>query len=449
MKKQKRKTFNQKLSLPHNFLAEKIVLSSLLFNSSIIELTISTLSINAFYFKNHQEIFKAIIFLYKNIIPVDIITLTTFLQDNGLIKKSGGIKVLLSLINQIPNLTYTNYYISLVKEKFIRRCIIKLGYKAVNSSYITNLSIKNILTNFETDLLLINHKLNPNKFETASEVIYKIFQNFKEKKKNFQFLGLPSGFYKLDSLTNGFQNSDLIIIAGRPSIGKTAFSLTLSLNIIKYSKMPVLFFSLEMSKEQLIYRLVTMETNISQSQLKQGKLDKLDWIKLNKVLKILSKLPFFMEDNNDLTISLIRSKIKTLFSNDYKIGLVIIDYLQLVENSKLDNRTRAYQLSQITRSLKNLAREFNIPIIALSQLNRNVELRFNKKPILADLKESGSIEQDADLVLLLSKNQNLSLDNFSKTYQLTIDIAIAKQRNGPTGLIQLKFDQKRVKYLNL
>ena len=448
MKKQKIKPFNQKIPLPHNFLAEKVVLSCLLINSSTIQLIIDNLCIDSFYFRNHQEIFKAIIFLHENQIPIDIITLTTFLQDNGLIRKSGGIKVLLALINQVPNLIYIEYYVHLVKEKFIRRCIIKLGYRAINSAYITNLKIEDILTTFETDLILINNKLNRHKLETTNQLIYKIFQNFKEKKKKIHFLGVPSGFYKLDSLTNGFQNSDLIIIAGRPSIGKTAFSLTLSINIIKYSKMPILFFSLEMSKEQLIYRLLSMETNISQSQLKYGRLSKFDWIKLSKVLKILSKLPFFIDDNSDLNTTLIRSKIKTLSFNRYKIGIVIIDYLQLMESTKLNNKNRAYQLSQITRSLKNLAREFNIPIIALSQLNRNVELRLNKKPVLADLKESGSIEQDADLVLLLSKNQTLSFDNLLNPYQLIIDIVIAKQRNGPTGVVQLKFDQKRVKYLN-
>ena len=445
------KLFNQKDNLPHNFLAEKTILSCLLLNSSIIELTTNSLCIDTFYFRNHQEIFKAITFLYENNIPIDIITLTTFLQDNGLIRKSGGIKVLLSLINQIPNLTYINYYICLVNEKFIRRCIIKLGYKAINSSYITNLNVQDIILTFENELILMMNKLNPNKIYTTGEFIYKIFHNLKEKKK-FRFIGIPSGFYKLDSLTNGFQNSELIIIAGRPSIGKTAFSLTLSMNAIKYSKMPILFFSLEMSKEQLIYRLLAMETNISQSQLKYGKLYKLDWIKLSKVLKILSKLPFFIDDKPNLNISSIQSKIKVLFSNQQKIGLIIIDYLQLIENSRLSNKNRAYQLSQITRSLKNLAREFKLPIIALSQLNRNVELRLNKKPILADLKESGSIEQDADLVILLSKHQNLSfknLNNLVNPYQIIIDVAIAKQRNGPIGTIQLKFDQKKVKYLNL
>jgi len=204
-----------------------------------------------------------------------------------------------------------------------------------------------------------------------------------------------------------------------------------------------------MSKEQIIYRLLSMETNISQSRLRSGKLYKTDWIKLNKIIKILSKLPLFIDDSSDLSVQDIRIKIKTIFFQYKIVGLVIIDYLQLMENSILKNGNRAQELSQITRGLKNLAREFNIPIIALSQLSRNIETRSDKKPILSDLRESGSIEQDADLVLMLYENEknnpNLTKSNFIKT----IDLIIAKQRNGPTGKIQLQFDQKRTKYLNL
>jgi replicative DNA helicase len=261
--------------------------------------------------------------------------------------------------------------------------------------------------------------------------------------------GLSSGFYSLDSLTQGFQKSDLIIIAGRPSIGKTAFSLTLSLNIIKYSKLPVVVFSLEMSKEQIMYRLLSMESNISQSRLRSGKLYKTDWIKLNKIIKILSKLPLFIDDSSDLSVQQIRAKLKTLLLQHQTIGLVIIDYLQLMENPILNNGNRAQELSQITRALKNVAREFNIPIIALSQLSRNVETRTDKRPLLSDLRESGSIEQDADLVLMLYQNERNTADLHSDNSTKIVDLIIGKQRNGPTGNIQLKFDKKRTKYVNI
>ena len=434
--------------LPHNFLAEKMVLSCLICNFTAINLVIKHLQIESFYFKNHQEIFKAIISMYKKPQYIDIVTLISFLQENGLLKNIGGVKVLLDLINQIPNIVHLEEYIRLVKDKFLRRELIKLGYKSINSSYLTNVPLNTIIAEFEDQLFKINMNSTPSKVLNNSELIYQIFLKLREKADNPDFPGLPSGFYNLDSLTQGFQKSDLIIIAGRPSIGKTAFSLSVSLNIIKSLKLPILFFSLEMSKEQLVYRLIAMETNISQSQLKNGKLNKADWFKINKVLKILSKLPLFINDSYNLSIQEIRTKLKMFLFEQNQIGLIIIDYLQLMQLTNIKSENRAQELSIITRNLKNLAREFNIPIIALSQLSRNVENRLDKKPVLSDLRESGSIEQDADLVLMLSKNRE-NLSEVVHSYSTIMDLIIAKQRNGPIGTIQLSFNQKNSKYLNL
>jgi replicative DNA helicase len=435
--------------LPHNFLAEKIILSCLLINYEAIELTVKTVSIDAFYFKNHQEIYKVIITLYESKKPIDIITITTFLQDNGLLKKVGGVKVLIELINQVPNLIHLEEYLKLIKDKFLRRSLIKLGYKAINSGYITNFLLENILNDFENELFKLTNEFKPQKLSTSADLIYNIFLELKQKSNEPKLPGLSSGFYGLDSLTQGFQKSDLIIIAGRPSIGKTAFCLSLGINVIKYSKTPILFFSLEMSKEQIMYRLLGMETNINQMRLRSGKLYRNDWVKLSKVIKILSKLPFFIDDTPNLSIQDIRSKIKTVLFEQNQIGLIMIDYLQLMQNSKFKNENRAYELSQITRSLKSIAREFNVPIIALSQLNRNVETRIDKRPLLADLRESGSIEQDADLVLMLHK-ASLKLNKIALTETASLtDLIIAKQRNGPTGTIQLLFDKRRTKYINV
>ena len=320
--------------LPHNFLAEKMILSCLLISSEAIDITLRTISIETFYFKNHQEIFKAIIFMSKNKISIDILTLTTFLQDNGLLKKIGGIKVLIELINQIPNLVYLEEYLRLVKDKFLRRSLIKLGYEAINSGYITNIPLENTLNDFENQLFNLTNQIKIQKFSTSAELLNNIFIDLKEKSMKPTLPGLSSGFYELDSLTQGFQKSDLIIVAGRPSMGKTAFSLTMGLNILKTSKLPILFFSLEMSKEQIMYRLLAMETNINQMRLRSGKLYRNDWIKLNKVIKIISKLPFFVDDTSDLSIQDIRSKIKTIIFEQTQIGLIVIDYLQLMQNSK-------------------------------------------------------------------------------------------------------------------
>jgi len=438
-----------KNSLPHNFLAEKMILSCLLVSSEAIDITFRTISIQAFYFKNHQEIYKAIISMQKNKIPIDIVTLTTFLQDNGLLDKIGGIKVLIELLNQIPNLVYLEEYLRLVKDKFLRRLLIKLGYEAVNSGYITNLPLETILNEFENKLFNLTNEIKVNTVFSSSELLNNIFLELKEKSITPILQGVSSGFYDLDSLTQGFQKSDLIIIAGRPSMGKTALSLTIGLNIIKNLKLPVLFFSLEMSKKQIMYRILSMETNINQIRLRTGKLYRNDWVKLNKIIKILSKLPLFLDDTSDLSIHHIRSKIKTILFEQTKIGIIIIDYLQLMQNSNFKIENRVQELAQITRSLKSIAREFNIPIIALSQLSRNVENRVDKRPILSDLRESGSIEQDADLVLMLYRNQYYNSNTTSNKNSYITELTIAKQRNGPTGSIKLKFDNKRTKFLNL
>ena len=242
--------------LPHNFLAEKMILSCLLINSEIIEITLQMLPIEAFYFKNHQEIYKAIILMYQNKIPIDIVTLVNFLQENGLLNKIGGIKIVIELISQIPNLIYFEEYIRLVKDKFLRRCLIKLGYEAINSGYITNLALEDILIEFEKKVFNLTTETKPQKLFSSAELLHDIFIDLKKKFLNSSLLGLKSGFNDLDSLIQGFQKSDLIIIAGRPSMGKTALSLNIVINIIQDSKLPILFFSLEMSKKQMALVIV-------------------------------------------------------------------------------------------------------------------------------------------------------------------------------------------------
>ena len=434
--------------LPHNFLAEKMLLSSLLINSEAIEITLKVIPVEAFYFKNHQEIYKAILFMYKNKMPIEILTLITFLQDSGALSKIGGIIVLIELINQIPNLVYLEEYIQLIKDKFLRRSLIKLGYEAINSGYITNIPLENILSDFENKLFNLTSEVKTQKFSSGTELLGNIFFELKEKSLNPTMSGLASGFYDLDTLTQGFQKSELIIIAGRPSMGKTALSLNITLNIIKTSRLPVLFFSLEMSKEQIMYRLLAMEANMNQMKLRSGKLSQNDWTKLNKIIKIISKLPLFIDDTPGLSVQDIRSKIKTIIFEQSQIGLIIIDYLQLMQNSKSKSENRVEEISQITRSLKNIAREFNIPIIALSQLSRNVENRVDKKPILSDLRESGSIEQDADLVLMLYRDKYYNMNQTNDLTPSLTELIIAKQRNGPIGTVKLTFDEKRTKFFN-
>lgn len=450
--KKKFNRFNKQLVidkyLPHNFLAEKMILSCLLINYESIETALQTLPTTAFYFKNHQEIYKAILKMYQNQTKIDALTLLSFLQDNGVLEKIGGVKVLIELVNQVPNVIYLEEYIRLVKDKFIRRSLIKLGYEAINSGYITSVPLENILNDFEIKLFNLTNEIKSPKLVSSADVLNNIFLTLKDKLSNPGFSGLSSGFYDLDCLIQGFQKSDLIIIAGRPSMGKTALSLNLALNVIKNENLPVLFFSLEMSKEQIMYRLLAMETNINQMRLKSGCLSDEDWLKLTQMIKIVAKFPFFVDDTSNPSIQDIRSRLKTILFEQNKIGLVIIDYLQLMQNPKLKPENRVQELSQITRQLKNIAREFDVPIIALSQLSRNVENRIDKRPILSDLRESGSIEQDADLILMLYRNNPLILnDGTQQNYDIQIiELIIAKQRNGPIGAVKLQFDSKQNKF---
>jgi len=429
--------FSIEKCLPHNFLAEKYILSSLLISTEAIDIALNNLIVETFYFKNHQEIYKAIITIYEKTKTIDLITLSTFLNDNGLLKEVGGIKVLTELILEVPSLEYLEEYIRLLQDKYIRRTLIKLGYGIVNSSYITNIPLENIFNELETQIFKLKNQTQNKETLNSIDIFSNVFFELKKKTLNPSLIGISSGFYDLDSMTQGFQKSDLIIIAGRPSMGKTAFSLNIAVNIVKKQKLPVLFFSLEMSKQQLIYRLLSNETKISNIRLRSGNIRKKDWLELSNTIKTFSCLPLFIDDSATLSITEIRLKIKKLVFEETKIGLIVIDYLQLMQNSNFSSNNRVQELSQITRSLKNIAREFNVPIIALSQLSRNVETRLNKRPILSDLRESGSIEQDADLVLMLYRD-NYYNPNISQT-NLT-ELILAKHRNGPVGTIKLKFD---------
>ena len=387
--------------------------------------------------------------MYKKKIPIDIITLTTFLQDNGLLEKIGGLNILIKLVNQLPNLLYLKEYIRLLQDKFLRRSLIKLGYKLINSGYITNISLETLLYDLENQVFDLTDISKDQSIFSSTELLSKIFLELKQRSFNAKSSGLASGFFDLDSMTQGFQKSDLIIVAGRPSMGKTALCLNIATNIVRTKKLPIIFFSLEMSKEQLFYRLLANESKIDNTILRNGNLNKNDWLKLNATLKDFSCLPFFIDDSPNLSVSEIRSKIKKIVFEHSTIGLIIIDYLQLMQCSKVPTDNRVQELSFITRSLKIVAREFKIPIIALSQLSRNVENRVSKKPMLSDLRESGSIEQDADLVLMLYRDNYYNKISETELNINEAELIIAKHRNGPLGTVKLNFSPKYTRFTNI
>ena len=442
---------NLTAQLPHSFTLEKTLLTCILVNSDTsfqtLEIVMEHLPIDAFYFKNHQKLYETFIKMYQEDLSIDFLTTTDYIQCHGLINEVGGLQVISELLKEIPTLVYLMDYIRLVKQKYIRRCIIKIGLKTIDNGFIMNFSVSEQLLGIDAEIrkLMTDLQLKKKDFSSAELLRFIIDDLWEKVKRPGQLSGIPSGFIGLDSYTDGFQKSELIIIAGRPSVGKTSFGLNISLNVLKETRLPVLFFSLEMSAQQLMYRLLSIETRLDQTKFKTGLLNTEDWKKIDVVMRILGKIPVHLHDTPNLSSADVRKVLKT-FSNTYpQIGLVVIDYLQLMQEPLSKNLNRSQEISLITRELKNIAREFTVPIIALSQLSRTIDGRIDPKPMLSDLRDSGSIEQDADLVLMLYKNKQKSVTNLTPGSAI-IDLSIAKQRNGPIGNTQLLFNQYLTKF---
>ena len=445
---------NLKAQLPHSFTLEKTLLTCILVNCDTsfqtLEVIMEHLPVDAFYFKNHQKLYQTFIKMYQEDLSIDFLTTTDYIQCHGLIQDVGGLQVISELLKEIPTLVYLMDYIRLVKQKYIRRCIIKIGLKTVDNGFVMNFSVYEQLLAIDTETRKLMNDLQIQKKDSSSaELLRSIIDDLWGKAlRPGQLSGIPSGFTALDSYTDGFQKSELIIIAGRPSVGKTAFGLNVTLNVLKKTRLPVLFFSLEMSAQQLMYRLLSMETRLDQTKFKTGLLNADDWKKIDLVMRILGKIPIHLYDRPYLSSFDVRKTLKTASKTYPQIGLVVIDYLQLMqEPSSKNNRTvnRAQEISFITRELKNIAREFKVPIVALSQLSRTIDGRMDPKPMLSDLRDSGSIEQDADLVLMLYRNKQKPVTTLTPGSSI-IDLSIAKQRNGPVGNTQLVFNQYLTKF---
>jgi replicative DNA helicase len=399
--------------LPYNLLAERLVLGSILINPEAIRIVSQHLTIETFYLTEHQLLYKSALLLYGQGKSVDYINLTTYLQDQGLTSHLKDLAIIADFINQVVSIGHLEDYIALIYEKFLRRSLIELGNEIVNSAYLTQFPIENLFLNIEKKLFFLAEKQKIQNFSSTAEILNQILTEIKNRLKATEIPGLISAFYDLDAITQGFQNSELIIVAGRPSMGKTAFSLNLAKNITEKFQKVLVFFSLEMTRKQLIYRLLSTETLIPTTRLRSGRISKNEWISLNQAVLKLSKLNIYIDDSSHISVSKIHLKIKKL-QNDLKknLGLVIIDYLQLLEGiGKIDNRVQ--EVSKITRDLKKLARDFNIPVIVLSQLSRNVETRLNKRPILSDLRESGCFN--------ISKNYLKYWEYFKKKSFQSID----------------------------
>jgi replicative DNA helicase len=351
------------------------------------------------------------------------------LENQGLLQKIGGLEKIVKIIKNFENFSNLEEYIQLIKDKYTRRLIIELGKKYIELGYSTSINLNAIFSKMEESIFTLNQEQNSETIQSSAEILESIYKDLKNKKNSN--IGLTSSFKDLDAIIQGFNKSDLIIIAGRPSMGKTAFSLNLAKNIVEKYNIPILIFTLEMSRQQIMYRFLSSESLINTSRLKTGKMTLNELTKLKESMIKLSNLSIFIDDNSNLTINDIRSKLKKIFLDSDKTGLVIIDYLQLMKlNFKLENRVQ--EISYLTRNLKLLAKEFNIPIILLSQLSRNVESRVNKRPMLADLRESGcivnsmlnkkNIFESCDLINFVTNNRILfEFKGIKPTYLLTFE----------------------------
>ena len=432
---------------PQNIEAEQSILGGILLDNQSLNAVLEVLDISDFYSESHRKIFAAILELADKNEPSDLITLSNILKEKKHLDLVGGVAYLASLVDNVPSAANIAYYAKIVKEKAILCNLIGTATDILNKSYDTGADVDNVLDEAEQAIFEISeNKIRPAFFPIKDLIkdSFKTIERLYERKE--LVTGIPTGFEKIDELTSGLQKSDLVIIAGRPSMGKTA----LALNIARYAALeagiPVAIFSLEMAREQLAIRLLSSEARVDSLRIRRGFLGETDWPKLTTAAGRLSDAPIFIDDTPAIMVLEMKAKARRLTA-EAGLGLIILDYLQLMRSGG-NKGSREQEISEISRSLKALAKELNVPVVAISQLNRRVEDRPNRRPQMADLRESGAIEQDADLIAFIYRDEvyNRSEDNPEKGIA---EIIIGKQRNGPTGVVKLAFLEKYTRFENL
>lgn len=429
---------------PQNIEAEEAILGGILLDPEAISRVMEIMAPEAFYIGAHKDIYRAALDLHAKGRPTDLMSVTAWLKDNDKLEKIGGQTRLAQLIDRTISAANIDQYAALVMEKYTRRRLIQAGGEIAQMGYDTTALLEQVLDQAEQKLFGITQDRPQVGLTATSDILIDTFAEIEQRSLGIVLPGIPCSFYDLDAMTQGFQRSDLIIAAGRPAMGKTSFVLNIARNIAAINKLPVAIFSLEMSKLQLVYRLLSSEVEIESSRLRSGRIAQQEWEKLGHAISILSQMPVFIDDTPNISVNEMRSKARRLQAEQGgALGLILIDYLQLMEGGS-DNRVQ--ELSKITRSLKGLARELNTPIIALSQLSRGVESRTNKRPMMSDLRESGSIEQDADLVMMLYREEYYEPDTPDRGIA---EVIIAKHRNGPVGTVKLLFEPQFTRFRNL
>ncbi len=441
---------------PHNLEAEQSVLGGLLIDKEGMTRVADALHADDFYRDAHRLIYETIVDLYERHDPVDILSLGNRLEEKGHLSRVGGRAYLVELSNAVPTSAHLPHYAEIVQKKATLRRLLSAAATITRLGYEEADEISSVLDEAERTVFSVSQKHLTSGFVPIRSVLQDAFERIDELHSGGDKLrGIPTGWTDLDQVLAGLQRSDLVILAARPSVGKTSFALDLGRHVAVKGKTPVALFSLEMSKEQLVDRMISAEANIDLWKLRTGRLSDRDddFPRIAHALGLLSEAPIFIDDTASLTIMELRTKARRLQSES-GLGLIIVDYLQLMEgrskSASSDNRVQ--EISEISRGLKQIARELNVPVLALSQLSRAVELNKPAIPRLSHLRESGSIEQDADVVMFIyrkSADRNYREEDLAPEEKTTAEIHIAKHRNGPTGLVRLFFDQKRTSFQNL
>ncbi|MHB8764977.1 MAG: replicative DNA helicase [Deferrisomatales bacterium] len=430
---------------PHSLEAECGVLGAILLNNDILTHVAEVVQRDDFYRSGHRLIYEAMVELYERGSPMDLVTVTEALRQKGALEKAGGATHLASLTSQVPSVENAVHYANIVRERSILRRLIWVSTEIANEGYGADSDVEVFLDRAEQAIFEVTARKTRPAFTRVKDILRDSFAKIEElyAKKDL-VTGVPTGYHDLDQLTAGLQPSDLIIVAGRPGTGKTSFVLNIAQHAAISGGLPVGFFSLEMSKEQLVMRMLCSEARVDSHRLRRGMLRDADWPKLTRAAGALAEAPIFIDDTPGISTLDLRAKSRRLKS-EHGLGLVIVDYLQLMRG-RGNYDVREQEISEISRSLKGLAKELSVPVIALSQLNRGVESRSDKRPMISDLRESGAIEQDADVIMFIYRDDLYNKDSADKGIA---EIIVGKQRHGPTDTVKLAFLAEFTTFENL
>lgn len=431
---------------PNDIEAEQAVIGSMLTDRDAVSAAIEVLKEEDFYREDNKAIYAAILNLYNKSQPIDIITLKSELASVGKLDSVGGLEYIASLPEKVPTTSNVEQYIKIVEEKSVLRNLIKTANELITLGYDPTQEVETIIDSAEKKIFEVMQKRNQKGYSPIKDILVDTFTQLEQLYNQKQHItGVPTGFADLDFKTAGLHNSDLILVAARPAMGKSAFALNIATNAAVRANVPVAIFSLEMSKEQMVNRILCSEAMVDSNKVRTGTIDDDEWTKLACASGQLSEANIFIDDTPGISIMEIRAKCRKL-KLEKNIGLVVIDYLQLVQGSGKRNASREQEISEISRSLKILAKEINVPVIALSQLSRAPEQRPDHRPMLADLRESGAIEQDADIVMFLYRDDYYNEDSEKKNIA---EVILAKHRSGSTGTVELLWLGNYTKFANI